>query len=63
MPQAVSHPALAAVHGVPSRSLEDGAGLAAALGWALEQPLALLEVRTNRQQDAVLRQQLRRRMA
>jgi 2-succinyl-5-enolpyruvyl-6-hydroxy-3-cyclohexene-1-carboxylate synthase len=63
MPQAVSHPALAAVHGVPSCSLEDGDGLAAALGWALEQPVALLEVRTNRQQDAVLRQQLRRRMA
>ena len=63
MPQAVSHPALAAVHGVPSSSLDVGDHLAAALRWALEEPLALLEVRTNRQQDAVLRQQLRRRMA
>jgi 2-succinyl-5-enolpyruvyl-6-hydroxy-3-cyclohexene-1-carboxylate synthase len=63
MPQAVSHPALAAVHGVPSCSLEDGDDLAAALRWGLEQPVALLEVRTNRQQDAALRHQLRRRMA
>jgi 2-succinyl-5-enolpyruvyl-6-hydroxy-3-cyclohexene-1-carboxylate synthase len=63
MPQAISHPALAALHGVASCSLEDGDDLAAALRWAEEQPLALLEVRTNRQRDAALRQQLRRRMA
>jgi 2-succinyl-5-enolpyruvyl-6-hydroxy-3-cyclohexene-1-carboxylate synthase len=59
MPQAVDARALAAAHGVPSRPIEDGADLAPGLAWALEQPLALLVVRTGRRRDAELRQRLR----
>jgi 2-succinyl-5-enolpyruvyl-6-hydroxy-3-cyclohexene-1-carboxylate synthase len=63
MPQAVDQLALAAAHGVPGRRLRDLAALPEALAWALPQPLALLELRTDRQADARLRQELRRRMA
>ena len=63
MPQAVDQLALAAAHGVPGRRLQDLAALPEALAWALPQPLALLELRTDRQADARLRQELRRRMA
>ncbi len=56
MPQAVDARALAAAHGVPSRPIEHGSELAPGLAWALEQPLALLEVRTDRRRDAALRQ-------
>ena len=63
MPQALDHCALAAAHGVPSRRLQQLEALPDALAWALEQPLALLEVRCDRQADAERRQTLRRRMA
>jgi 2-succinyl-5-enolpyruvyl-6-hydroxy-3-cyclohexene-1-carboxylate synthase len=63
MPQAVDQLALAAAHGVPGRRLQDLAALPEALAWALPQPLALIELRTDRQADARLRQELRRRMA
>ena len=63
MPQAIDHCALAAAHGVPSRRLSLLEDLAAALDWAAAEPIALVEVRTGREGDAALRQQLRRRMA
>jgi 2-succinyl-5-enolpyruvyl-6-hydroxy-3-cyclohexene-1-carboxylate synthase len=63
MPQAVDQLALAAAHGVPGRRLQDLAALPDALAWALPQPLALVELRTDRRADARLRQELRRRMA
>jgi 2-succinyl-5-enolpyruvyl-6-hydroxy-3-cyclohexene-1-carboxylate synthase len=59
MPQAVDPLALAAVHGVPGRRLTAPAQLADALRWALEQPLSLLLVATDRQADAALRRRLR----
>ena len=59
MPQNVDQLALAALHGVPGRRLQRAADLAGELAWALEQPFALLEVRTDRKQDATLRQRLR----
>ena len=60
MPQPVDHLALAAAHGVPGRRVEGGADLAPQLRWALEQPMALLEVVTDRRADAARRQELRR---
>jgi 2-succinyl-5-enolpyruvyl-6-hydroxy-3-cyclohexene-1-carboxylate synthase len=60
MPQAVDPVALAAAHGVPSRVLAGWDGLEAALAWGLEQPLALLVLRTQRRADAAWRQELRR---
>ena len=63
MPQAVDQVALAQAHGVPARRLGDLEALPEGLRWALPHPLALLELRTNRQADARLRQDLRRRMA
>ena len=63
MPQAVDQLALAQAHGVPARRLGDLEALPEGLRWALPHPLALLELRTNRQADARLRQDLRRRMA
>lgn len=60
MPQPVDHLALAAAHGVPGRRVEGGADLASQLSWALEQPMALLEVVTDRRADAARRQELRR---
>ncbi|MFN5162399.1 MAG: 2-succinyl-5-enolpyruvyl-6-hydroxy-3-cyclohexene-1-carboxylate synthase, partial [Cyanobacteriota bacterium] len=59
MPQAVDQRALAALHGVPGRRLERLADLVEALPWALAHPLALLELRTDRRQDADLRRRLR----
>jgi 2-succinyl-5-enolpyruvyl-6-hydroxy-3-cyclohexene-1-carboxylate synthase len=59
MPQAVDPLALAAVHGVPGRRLENLDALEGALAWALAQPLALLVVATDRRRDAALRQRLR----
>ena len=63
MPQGVDQLALAAVHGVPGRRLQRAADLAGDLAWALEQPFALLELRTRRQEDAALRHRLRRRVS
>ena len=59
MPQAVDPLALAAAHGVPGRQPVDAPGLAHDLAWALEQPMALLRLVTNRRDDAVRRQALR----
>jgi 2-succinyl-5-enolpyruvyl-6-hydroxy-3-cyclohexene-1-carboxylate synthase len=60
MGQSVDQAQLAACHGVPSRRVETAAQLAPALAWALEQPLALLHVITDRRADAQQRQALRR---
>jgi 2-succinyl-5-enolpyruvyl-6-hydroxy-3-cyclohexene-1-carboxylate synthase len=59
MPQGVDPLALAAAHGVPGREVRRAAQLADALGWALEQPVALLRLITDRRADAALRQRLR----
>ena len=59
MPQPVDPLALAAVHGVPGRRLQNLKDLEGALAWALAQPLALLVVPTDRRRDAALRQRLR----
>ncbi|MBM5806176.1 MAG: 2-succinyl-5-enolpyruvyl-6-hydroxy-3-cyclohexene-1-carboxylic-acid synthase [Cyanobacteria bacterium M_surface_10_m2_179] len=63
MPQALDHSALATGYGIPSRRLEQLSDLAAGLAWAWQQPMALLHCCTDRQADAQLRHQLRRRMA
>ena len=63
MAQPIDQLALAALHGVPGRRLGGAAELAPALAWALEQPIALLEVRSQRRQDAALRGRLRREVA
>ena len=60
MPQAVDPLALAAAYGVPGRRLAAAADLPAQLAWALEQPLAVLELHTDRRADASQRQSLRR---
>jgi 2-succinyl-5-enolpyruvyl-6-hydroxy-3-cyclohexene-1-carboxylate synthase len=60
MPQAVDQAALAAAHGIPSREVVDRQQLQAALAWGLEQPMALLVLRTDRRADAAWRQALRR---
>jgi 2-succinyl-5-enolpyruvyl-6-hydroxy-3-cyclohexene-1-carboxylate synthase len=60
MPQGVDQAALAAAHGVPSREVVDWQQLQAALAWGLEQPMALLVLRTDRRADAAWRQALRR---
>lgn len=59
MPQNVDQLALAGLHGVPGRRLRRAADLDDDLAWALEQPFALLELRSNRQDDASLRRRLR----
>jgi 2-succinyl-5-enolpyruvyl-6-hydroxy-3-cyclohexene-1-carboxylate synthase len=59
MPQELDAGALAAVHGVPGRRVERREHLSGALRWALEQPLALVSVATDRRADALLRQRLR----
>ena len=63
MPQAIGHCDLAAGYGVPSRPLTSLDDLSDALAWGLQQPMALLELRTDRRHDAEARKQLRRRMA
>jgi 2-succinyl-5-enolpyruvyl-6-hydroxy-3-cyclohexene-1-carboxylate synthase len=59
MPQLLDPSALAAAHGVPCRRVANRADLALQLAWALDQPLALLVLRTDRRQDAALRRRLR----
>ena len=59
MPQPVDPVALAAVHGVPGRLCGGWEELERDLSWALQQPLALLRLVTDRRQDALLRQRLR----
>ncbi len=59
MPQGIDACALAAVHGVPGRRVRQGGELAAALAWALQQPMALVAIGTDRRGDAALRQRLR----
>ncbi|MDA0717144.1 MAG: 2-succinyl-5-enolpyruvyl-6-hydroxy-3-cyclohexene-1-carboxylic-acid synthase [Cyanobacteria bacterium] len=63
MPQQLDHLALAAAHGVPGRLVEQLAGLPSHLDWALQQPLALLELVSDRRADAHRRQSLRRMAA
>ena len=63
MPQAIEHRDLAAGYGIASRALSSLEQLEDALAWGLQQPLALLELRTDRRADAEARRQLRRRMA
>ena len=59
MPQAVDPLALAAAHGVPGRRGQRPADLAADLAWALAQPLALVQVCSERRADGAWRQRLR----
>jgi 2-succinyl-5-enolpyruvyl-6-hydroxy-3-cyclohexene-1-carboxylate synthase len=63
MGQPLDQTRLAAAHGVPSRQLASASDLPDALAWSLEQPLALLRLRTDRRADAALRQALRRMAA
>lgn len=60
MPQPIRHGPLAAAFGVPWRQLARLEELAEGLAWAKGHPLALLELRTDRQADAALRQALRK---
>ena len=60
MPQDVDALALAAAYGVQARRLQQWTALEMDLAWALEQPMALLEVATGRRHDAHQRQALRR---
>ncbi len=59
MGQPLEHTVLAAAHGVPWRRVAALAELGEALAWAQQQPVALLEVKTDRFADAQLRQRLR----
>jgi 2-succinyl-5-enolpyruvyl-6-hydroxy-3-cyclohexene-1-carboxylate synthase len=59
MPQPVDACALASVHGIPVRTVAKPADLASDLAWALQQPCALLRIRTDRHRDADLRRRLR----
>jgi 2-succinyl-5-enolpyruvyl-6-hydroxy-3-cyclohexene-1-carboxylate synthase len=59
MPQAVDLLDLAAASGVVGRRVERPQQLPEALEWALNQPMALLELRTDRRADAELRTRLR----
>ena len=63
MPQRLDHNALAAGYGIPAQTLEGVQALAAGLAWAARHPMALLQLRTDRQADAALRRQCRRTMA
>jgi 2-succinyl-5-enolpyruvyl-6-hydroxy-3-cyclohexene-1-carboxylate synthase len=60
MPQAVDQAALAAAHGIPSRPVHSWEHLEAGVAWGLDQPLALLVLRSDRRADAAWRQALRR---
>ena len=59
MPQSLDQLALAAAYGVAGRRVARPEHLVAALDWALAQPLALVEMRTDRRADAELRRGLR----
>ena len=59
MPQAVDVGLLCAAHGVPHRQLASLQELDGGLAWVLQQRLAVLELRSDRQADAALRQRLR----
>ncbi len=59
MPQSLDPLALAAAHGVPGRCVQRFDELPEALAWALEQPMALLRLITDRRADAGLRLRLR----
>ena len=59
MPQAVDAGLLCAAHGVPHRRLNNLQELDEGLRWVLDQHLAVLELRSDRQADAALRQRLR----
>lgn len=60
MPQAVDPLALAAAHGVPGRAPAGPEALERDLAWALDLPMALLLLRSDRRRDAERRRQLRR---
>jgi 2-succinyl-5-enolpyruvyl-6-hydroxy-3-cyclohexene-1-carboxylate synthase len=60
MPQAVDPLTLAAAHGVPARSPASPEALDRDLAWALDLPMALLVLRSDRRRDAARRRQLRR---
>ncbi|MFO8237139.1 MAG: 2-succinyl-5-enolpyruvyl-6-hydroxy-3-cyclohexene-1-carboxylic-acid synthase [Prochlorococcaceae cyanobacterium] len=60
MPQGVDQLALAAAHGVPGRTPASAEALERDLAWALDLPMALLLLRSDRRRDAELRRQLRR---
>jgi 2-succinyl-5-enolpyruvyl-6-hydroxy-3-cyclohexene-1-carboxylate synthase len=59
MPQPVDGALLCAAHGVPHRHLEQPEALQASLDWLLQQPLAVLEISTDRSADAERRRRLR----
>jgi len=59
MPQPVDAGLLCTAHGVPHRRIGALEELSEALPWMLAQPLAVLELRTDRRADAALRQRLR----
>ena len=59
MPQPVDGALLCAAHGVPHRHLAQPEALQANLDWLLQQPLAVLEISTDRSADAVRRRRLR----
>ena len=58
MPQRVDPLALAAAHGIPGRALSCLEDLHDALDWGLQQGPALLQARTDRRGDALLRKRL-----
>ena len=60
MPQAVDPIALAAAFGVAGRRPKQVADLGPDLAWALQQPMALIELITDRRLDASRRHELRR---
>ncbi|SBO42441.1 2-succinyl-5-enolpyruvyl-6-hydroxy-3-cyclohexene-1-carboxylic-acid synthase [Cyanobium sp. NIES-981] len=60
MPQGVDPLLLAAAHGVPGRPCRRAEELPAALAWARSQPMALLQLCTDRRRDAAWRHDLRR---
>jgi 2-succinyl-5-enolpyruvyl-6-hydroxy-3-cyclohexene-1-carboxylate synthase len=59
MPQAVDGAQLCGAYGVPHRHLTEPEGLPGDLEWLLQQPLGVLEIRTDRGADAGLRRRLR----
>jgi 2-succinyl-5-enolpyruvyl-6-hydroxy-3-cyclohexene-1-carboxylate synthase len=59
MPQAVDGAQLCGAYGVPHRHLTEPEALPGHLEWLLQQPLGILEIRTDRGADAGLRRRLR----